>query len=239
MADADTKSATSAKLDMLDAICRDPRVTPGEFKVAYCLAQRQGPKGICPSQEYVSIETGFKPRQVRSHIAKLVAKGWLRKSRRNRQLSNQYEFVTEHMEAVNDRFQSAKDNLMDKRKSRISDRQDRAAQEFPDGQNVAASDRQDRAAPDRQNIAANNLSGTPEGEHLNQGHDKKDIEIGVYAHARPETDHSAAARPVPPDTDRPGPASRFGSVDPIASLDALEFEMQERQRKARRREYQE
>ena len=96
------KSATSAKLDLLDAMCRDPSVTPGEFRVAYVLAQHQGHKGICPSQELVSLETGIKPRQVRNLIQGLVDKGWLRKARRNRQETNQYEFDHRNVGRVHD-----------------------------------------------------------------------------------------------------------------------------------------
>ena len=99
------KSFTSSKLDILDAISMDPRITPGEFRVAYRLAQHANSKtgAIFPSQDRLASQTGMKERSVRACIAGLVHKGWLKKSRPNRRGTNFYRFDAQHINAILDR----------------------------------------------------------------------------------------------------------------------------------------
>jgi len=100
-----TKTFTSAKLDILDAISMDPRVTNGEFRIAYRLAQHANSKtgAIFPSQDRLASQTGMTIRGVRNCIAGLIKKGWLRARRPNRRLSNFYEFDGRHVNPILDR----------------------------------------------------------------------------------------------------------------------------------------
>jgi hypothetical protein len=96
---------TSEKLDLLDAISMDPRVTAGEFRVAYRLMQHANAAtgAIFPSQDRLASQIGMRERSVRSCIAGLVAKGWLNKCRPNRRSSNMYRFDSKHTNAILDR----------------------------------------------------------------------------------------------------------------------------------------
>lgn len=99
------KSFTSGKLDILDGMSMDPRVTDGEFRIAFRLMQHaNGENGaIFPSQERIADQTGKKLRTVRSCIAGLVSKGWLHIVRPNRRISNWYRFDRKHLNHILDR----------------------------------------------------------------------------------------------------------------------------------------
>lgn len=99
------KSFTSDKLDVLDCISMDPRVTPAEFRVAFRLMQHaNGENGaIFPAQDRIADQTGMKLRTVRACIAGLVDKGWLNVIRPNKRLPNLYRFKIDHMNAILDR----------------------------------------------------------------------------------------------------------------------------------------
>jgi hypothetical protein len=117
---ADIESFTSNKLDVMDAISMDPRVSHGEFRVAFRLLQHANAKTgrIFPSQERIANQIGVKVRQVREYIAGLVEKGWLRATRPNRQLPNQYAFDLKHVNAILDRQISLQDALSEERAER-------------------------------------------------------------------------------------------------------------------------
>lgn len=99
------QSFTKWKLDLLDAMSMDPRLTSTEFRVAYRLLQHANAetRAIFPSQDRIASQIGSKERAVRAAIAGLVAKGWLTVSRRNRRLPNMYRFETGHVNAILDR----------------------------------------------------------------------------------------------------------------------------------------
>lgn len=96
---------TGHKLDLLDAISMDPRVTASEFRVAFRLMQHANAEtgAIFPSQDRLACQIGMRERSVRACIAGLVAKGWLLRCRPNRRVSNLYRFDPKHMNAILDR----------------------------------------------------------------------------------------------------------------------------------------
>ena len=96
---------TSHKLDLLDAISMDRRVTASEFRVAYRLMQHANAEtgAIFPSQDRLASQIGMRERSVRACIAGLVAKGWLLRWRPNRRTSNMYKFDGRHANEVLDR----------------------------------------------------------------------------------------------------------------------------------------
>lgn len=99
------KTFTSAKLDLLDAMSMDPRVTDGEFRTAYRLAQHANSEtgAMFPSQERLADQMGTKARAVRQRIAGLVEKGWLLIWRPNKRAPNSYRFDGRHVNAILDR----------------------------------------------------------------------------------------------------------------------------------------
>lgn len=101
----DNATFTSQKLDLLDAISMDPRVTAGEFRVAFRLLQHANSEtgAIFPSQDRLASQIGMKERTVRACIDGLVRKGWLHKERPNRRVPNFYRFDTTHINQVLDR----------------------------------------------------------------------------------------------------------------------------------------
>ncbi|TIM30030.1 MAG: helix-turn-helix domain-containing protein [Mesorhizobium sp.] len=111
---------TRTKFELLDAISMDPRVTAGEFRVAYRLAQHANAEtgAIFPSQDRLASQVGMKERSVRACIASLVSKGWLRKRRPNRRTSNSYSFDTTHINAILDRQITLNEARKEERKTR-------------------------------------------------------------------------------------------------------------------------
>jgi DNA-binding transcriptional MocR family regulator len=99
------RSFTSRKLEILDAISMDPRVTAAEFRVAYRLIQHQNAEtgAIFPSQDRLASQIGVKERTVRANIAGLVKKGWLDVNRRNMRTANLYAFKDKHVNEILDR----------------------------------------------------------------------------------------------------------------------------------------
>lgn len=237
MNDADLKSFTSRKLDLMSAINSDTRLKMSARVVAHELLQYASPEGeIFPSQELIGRTIDLKPRMVKYCIAALQKAGWIEVRRPSRTKSNRYYFDASQVDGLKARRQMIRDELAAMRGNTLP------LKSGKDVQSIAPHDVQS-IAPARGNTLPPNTSGYHlEGNTLSQGHDKKDIEVGVYAHARPEKGTGAAAHSHPPQpihTPPPAQASRFGTVDPMVSLDALEIEMQERAAKRRRREYQE
>ena len=114
------KAFTSAKLDILDCISMDRRVTAAEFRVAFRLAQHaNGENGaIFPSQDRIADQTGMKARTVRACIAGLIKKGWLHVIRPNKRVPNLYRFDGRHMNEILDRQASMDEYRKDERAAR-------------------------------------------------------------------------------------------------------------------------
>jgi hypothetical protein len=100
-----TRSFTSRKLDILDAISMDPRVTAAEFRVAFRLMQHQNAEtgAIFPSQDRLASQIGVKERTIRSNVAGLIKKGWLHVHRPNMRTANLYAFEDKHVNQILDR----------------------------------------------------------------------------------------------------------------------------------------
>jgi hypothetical protein len=145
------KSFTSDKLDILDAMALDPRLTPTDFRVAYWLIQHVNAEtGQCnPSQRLIAQYCNLKERTVRAAIGHLCNAGWLRKSRSGRG-SNQYRFSDSNVSAMLDRRTLIRDHLQLERAYRQADA------------GPVALDRHEDAAHDRQRDAAKHLRRTPE-----------------------------------------------------------------------------
>lgn len=122
-------SFTSRKLDVLDAMAMDPRLSPAEFRVAYLIVQHANAKtgAMFPSQERLAIQMGVRTRWVRHCIDGVVEKGWLTKHRPNRQRPNSYTINTQHMNAILDRITSLLD-AMNEAKGFRSERHDNVTQ---------------------------------------------------------------------------------------------------------------
>ena len=130
--DGENRTFTSWKLDLLDAMSMDPRVTGSEFRVAFRLLQHANSEtlAIFPSQDRIASQTGMKERTVRACVAGIVKKGWLHKSRSNRRVSNSYRFDTKHVNAILDRQIILNEARREERigRSKPSDRQSDAVQ---------------------------------------------------------------------------------------------------------------
>lgn len=118
---------TKRKFELLDAISMDPRVTAGEFRVAFRLMQHANAEtgAIFPSQDRLASQIGMKERAVRACIAGLVSKGWLRTRRPNRRTSNLYSFDRKHINAILDRQISLNEARKEERKTRARPKPDR------------------------------------------------------------------------------------------------------------------
>ena len=114
------QSFASWKLDLVDAISMDPRVTSTEFRVAYRLLQHANAEtmAIFPAQGRIASQIGAKERTVRAAVRGLVAKGWLTVSRFNRRLPNLYRFETRNVNAILDRQSSLDEARKEERASR-------------------------------------------------------------------------------------------------------------------------
>ncbi|MCO6409048.1 helix-turn-helix domain-containing protein [Hoeflea alexandrii] len=116
------KSATSEKLDWLDALCIDPRLRPSDFKVAFKLIQfRNAQTGICnPSYETIADETGLKPETVRACVKQLSNRGWIAVKRPNRSKPNVYRFLLDHVNGMLDRRIMLREAREEERKERAT-----------------------------------------------------------------------------------------------------------------------
>lgn len=116
------KSATSEKLDWMDALCIDPRVRPSDFKVAFKLMQfRNAQTGIChPSYETIADETGLKPETVRACVKQLSKCGWIAVKRPNRSKPNVYRFLHDHVNDMLDRRIMLREARAEQRKERAT-----------------------------------------------------------------------------------------------------------------------
>ncbi|QMV02590.1 hypothetical protein GHV40_14370 [Devosia sp. D6-9] len=159
---------TSRKLDVLSAVAQDPRVSSGEFRVFFLLVQyaRSSDGTMYPAQDRIALQMGAKPRWVRACIDGLVKKGWLSKSRPNRQRTNIYRVEMRNVNAIIDRITS----LLDQRAETINAKSDRH-------KNVSQerSDRHNSASPERHDRASKHLSRTPEY----MGMDKRDSQYST------------------------------------------------------------
>jgi hypothetical protein len=155
----------------MNALSLDCRVTASEFRLAFRLLQHANSvtRAIFPSQELLAIEMGVRPRQVRACLSGLIRKGWVKKTRYNRQLSNSYEFLEQHVSAVLDRQQSLKESLDEERQARWSERSKSPSHNRLSGIGVpvATGHREPlpTGAPHPPNTSGDHLNGSPE-EHL-------------------------------------------------------------------------
>jgi Helix-turn-helix domain len=147
----EVQSFTSQKLDLLNAIGADPRLTHADFHVAFWLIQHVNSNtGQCnPSQKLIAEYAHMEERSVRGCIRRLCESGWLQKCRKGRG-SNHYRFDERNVSAMLDRLTSIRDRLNLERSYRLVD----AGQE--------ALHRHEDAAHNRNEDAAKHLSGTPE-----------------------------------------------------------------------------
>jgi len=205
--DTDLKSFTSWKLDWINALMIG--VEHREFRVAVCLLQHANreTKLIMPSQRRIALLLGCSVRAVERAIGKLVADGWLRAVRRNRQMSNQYHFVEARREAMIDLRQYREDEWEIIRGR--SDPSEVSGQKSPDPSEVSGREPSEVSGLEPTDVTGKHLNTTPEGNTQRLGYDKKD-EVGQY---------TREARPL---------------VEP--DFDALQIEIEERRAKARRRE---
>tara|TARA_R110002126_G_C10466129_1_gene500717 strand:- start:872 stop:1468 length:597 start_codon:yes stop_codon:yes gene_type:complete len=114
------KSATSEKLDWLDALCMDPRLRPSDFKVAVKLMQfRNARTGLCnPSYQTLADETCLKSATVRVCVKKLCDSGWIEVKRPNYPKPNFYQFIHVHVNPKLDRRIMLREVWADLRKER-------------------------------------------------------------------------------------------------------------------------
>lgn len=206
MEDEEIKSFTSWKLDWINALMIG--VDHREFRTAVCLLQHANreTKLIMPSQQRIALLLGCSPTAVKRAIGKLVRDGWLKVVRFNRQMSNQYRFVEAKREAMVDLRQFREDEWQVLR--RKSEGSETPPQKSPEGAEVPRREGAEVLPPEGAEVTPEHLKGTPEGNTLRMGMDKRDVSVGQYV--------------------------RPGYVAP--DFDAMEIEIQERQAKARRRE---
>lgn len=118
------RSFTSWKLDLLDAMSVDPRLTASDFRVAFRLMQHVNAEtGACfPSQEVLSDEAVMKERGARQCIANLKRHGWIAikaRSSGGRGKSNFYQFMRDHVNAMLDRIGELQDARKEKRQRSV------------------------------------------------------------------------------------------------------------------------
>jgi len=140
-ADENAKSATSEKLDWLDALCMDPRLRASDFKVAFKLMQfRNADTGLCyPSYATLGDETCLKPETVRTCIKKLSQCGWIDVRRPNYSKPNVYQFNHDHVNPMLDRRIALRESRAEQRMEQLErtalrafDREDDNGRSFRD-----------------------------------------------------------------------------------------------------------
>lgn len=119
-ANENARSATSEKLDWLNALRIDPRLRPSDYKVASALISfRNAITGVAyPSYETLADETCLKPETVRTCVKKLSEAGWIKVQRPKRSMPNVYKFSHEHVNAMLDRRTMLRDARAEIRQER-------------------------------------------------------------------------------------------------------------------------
>jgi DNA-binding MarR family transcriptional regulator len=175
------KSFTSKKMDIINCMMIDPRISPSQFKVAVCLIQHASANSgaIFPSQERLSVLLNMSLSVVKRNITDLVKSGWLSKRRQNRQHSNSYAFSTKHLDAMLDRRESLEETMREQRRLANSDRSKTTPQEFLTGQKRHFPRGQKRHFPTGHLCPPNTLrehrKGTPEEVRgMEQGNSNSD-----------------------------------------------------------------
>lgn len=125
--------AASFKLDMIDAMMVDDRLSPKTFKVGVALLQFQNSRTgeLYPSQAVIAETTGIPERTVRDCLGSLREAGWLLWDRGNRQKANEYSFDHANialMQAKRRRMEQERKRRKRQAKIAVSDRQPTAAQ---------------------------------------------------------------------------------------------------------------
>ncbi|RZS82064.1 helix-turn-helix protein [Phyllobacterium myrsinacearum] len=120
------KKFTSDKLDVLNGMSVDPRITATDFRVAFRLIQHVNAETLAcfPSQELLADEAVMKERTVRNSIARLKDAGWIKiraRSANGRGKSNFYAFLTQHVNAMLDRILLLREAREENRKQRLDD----------------------------------------------------------------------------------------------------------------------
>ena len=165
-------SFTSRKLDVIDALLVDPRLSPADFKVGVALIQFLNGKtgALFPSNAAIAENVRLSERHVRTCLSKLRDAGWLRWRRGNRQLANEYQFDLTNLEAMLD----YKLSMQEGRKERKAERA-RVASDRNHSSSRKSSDRNHSSSPDRNHSSDQHLKVTPEG----MGIEEQDSQYGT------------------------------------------------------------
>lgn len=232
----DLKTFTSRKLDLLDALSMDPEVKPNEFRVAFRLVQHANSESfaIFPSQDRIALQLGIDTRSVRRCLDGLVLKGWLRRERPNRQMSNNYTFCEEKVDAMGDRLRW----LAEEARLR-SERANRSSQKSSDRAQMSTPDRAVLSSLDRTVLPPKHLKGTPKGNTFTRGHDRQGQSVKQHWSAGGDGDQtvprssqaeSSQLVPMPGNQSEGAVKALRGYVDPKPNLDRIEAEMNRRRR---------
>jgi DNA-binding transcriptional regulator YhcF (GntR family) len=116
-------SFTSQKLDLIDAVNADARISGKAFKVLVCVAQHVSQKSghAFPSIETISVKTRLPIRTVERALATLRTTGWVRSRRvfdhRTRRTHNRYWLLTDNLNAILDEQVQLRDAQKAKREA--------------------------------------------------------------------------------------------------------------------------
>lgn len=170
----------------------DPRISDGEFRTAFRLAQHANAEtgAIFPSQERLADQMGKKERTVRACIAGLASKGWLAIWRPNKRAPNSYRFDAQHVNAILDRQLMLNEARAEARKAIepvSDDRQKSAAQTNLTGRN--------QPLVTGRNLPLNTLREHLKEGSLYEGEDSIRIEDAREEHASTADPHTPY--PVP------------------------------------------
>jgi hypothetical protein len=168
---AELASFTSWKLNMLDAMNCDPKVTDADFRVAFRLMQHVNSTSrlAWPSMDWLACQIGKSGLRVRAAIKNLSDAGWLAKHRLNRHRSNEYAFHDAPLNTVLDAKLTREDAYKDVRANRAEtrfDRSDSSARNGLDRSDSSGLDRLKMPGPDRsdssgKHLKRNYLQATP------------------------------------------------------------------------------
>lgn len=231
--EATSKSFTSWKLDVWNAISMDAELNPTERIVAWRLLRRASAGGeIYPAQETIAIETALSRQTVKLSVAVLVRRGWVTTRRENRRKSNRYFFADNLVEVIEKEVhECVTEKLTRVRKRTFKKALDGTKADHLEGTNSDQMTVQKRTP--------NTYELSPEVEHLKDGYDEEGDTQGDQA-----TDHQPPGAVAPHNASRDGGrvttptpsaaiinstaykrelASRT-KVDPFTSLDRLEAE---------------
>jgi hypothetical protein len=155
------KTATSRKLDWLDALNADPAVRPFAFKVGFAIAKhvnaRTGEAMV--SDETISDITSISMRHVRAGRELLKARRWI--SWKRTRTANVYRLLSTNVNNALDLLILRRDARRERRAKRMLERHPSASLNHRDRQPSAELDRQRTAEQDRQPSADIHLRGTP------------------------------------------------------------------------------